>query len=408
MNAVTVGQYVQMMRDPAGLPFYPVVFQLLMVLTFALHILFVNFVVGGMLVALWGRVSGNPHGLRLSKAMARASTVNLSIAIVLAVAPLLFVQVIYDPFWYTANTISAVWAMGFLVAVSLAFYALYLFYLGGKRPGRDGNPFWLLVALVSAGVAGYIIHSLTMEQLQALQWKGLVVKGLRVDATGTVLAGFSLPRILHFLLPSVAITGVYIMLYAWYFQGREDYPRDYIQFCGGLGSRLAIWATVGQAAVGVWWLLTLPGRLHFLSNPFFLVGAAAGLCLLGLLIAARSNPVAWAPRLMLMAFVAVFLMSYAREALRMAYVAGIGYSIFDYKVHPDWGSTLLFFLTFLAGLVVLAYPTVVAYHAGRSTKPLESDPAEGLGRAAYGLTILWFVVVAGLGIVISLKNGTLF
>ena len=323
-------------------------------------------------------------------------------------APLLFVQVVYDPFWYTANTMSALWAMIFLVAVSLAFYALYLFYLGSKREGRDGNPLWLLVALAAAGLAGYIIHSITMEQLQALEWKGWMVKGLEVDASGTVLKGFSLPRILHFIFPSFAITGIYLMLYGWYFQKREDYPDDYCAFCGRLGARLALWATVGQAAVGVWWLLSLPQGFHFLSNPFFLVGAASGLILLGLLIAAREKPLAWAPRIMIMALVTIFLMSYAREALRMAYLSTVGYSIFDYKVHPDWGSTILFFVTFLGGLVVLAYPAVVAYHAGRSSEALRQEPAEGLGRAAYALTILWFVVVAGLGIFISMKNGTLF
>ncbi len=408
MNIIDVVQYVQAMRDPAGLPFYPLVFQFLMVLTFALHIMFVNFVVGGITLALWGRMSGDPKALRLSKALARASTVNLSIAIVLAVAPLLFVQVIYDPFWYTANTMSAVWAMAFLIAVTAAFYCLYLFYLGGKKESRNGNPFWLVLALAAAGLAGYIIHSLTMEQLLADQWQDLVVKGLDVDTSGTVLAGFSLPRILHFIIPSFAISGIFLMIYAWYFRGRSDYPEDYIDFAARLGGWLALWATVAQAAVGVWWLISLPSKFNFLSNPFFLAGATSGLVLLGLLVAAKSDPIKWAPRAMGMAFVTLFLMSYAREALRSLYAEKVGYSIFDYKLNVDWGSTILFLATFLGGLVVLAYPAVVAYHAGKSDAPLTEEPAEGLGKVAYALTIIWFVVVAGLGIFISMKNGTLF
>ena len=50
-----VNEVLAALRDPMGVPLYPVVFQLLMVLTFALHILFVNFVVGGLLISLWGR-----------------------------------------------------------------------------------------------------------------------------------------------------------------------------------------------------------------------------------------------------------------------------------------------------------------------------------------------------------------
>ncbi len=109
-----------------------------------------------------------------------------------------------------------------------------------------------------------------------------------------------------------------------------------------------------------------------------------------------------------MAFVAVLLMGFAREALRSEYTAQVGYSIFDYKLNIDWGSTILFFATFLGGMVVLAYPAAVAYHAGKSDVPLTEDKAEGLGKVAYALPIIWFMIVAGLGVFISVKNGTLF
>ena len=125
------------MRDASGVPFYPVVFQFFLVLTFALHIMFVNFLLGGVVVSIWARIKATPNSLRLSKALARASTINASLAMVLGVAPLLFVQVIYDPFWYTANSMSAYWAMAFLLILAVAFTASYVFYLSGsdKAPG---------------------------------------------------------------------------------------------------------------------------------------------------------------------------------------------------------------------------------------------------------------------------------
>ena len=44
---------IQTLQDPLGVPFYPVVFQGLGILTFALHIFFVNLVLGGALIALF-------------------------------------------------------------------------------------------------------------------------------------------------------------------------------------------------------------------------------------------------------------------------------------------------------------------------------------------------------------------
>ena len=108
---------IQTLQDPMGVPFYPVVFQGLSILTFALHILFVNLVLGGALIAAWGYFSSDQRWQKLSRMLAKVTTINISIAIVLGVAPLLFVQVIYDPFWYTSNLLSAWWAMLFLAAL---------------------------------------------------------------------------------------------------------------------------------------------------------------------------------------------------------------------------------------------------------------------------------------------------
>lgn len=137
--------FLNSMRDVAGVPFYPVVFQILMVLTFALHIIFVNLVIGGTALAIWGRLKGSDYSLRLSKAFARANTIFTSLAIVLGVAPLLFVQVIYDPFWYTAGNLSAWWTLLFLVTIAAAFSFAYLFYLGKGKNG--GSLFWAIFEL---------------------------------------------------------------------------------------------------------------------------------------------------------------------------------------------------------------------------------------------------------------------
>jgi len=393
---------IKTLQDPMGIPFLPVVFQLLMVLIFALHIIFVNFTVGTSFLAVYGRFRGG-HWPRLSAALAKAAPANVSIAMLLGIAPLLFVQVIYDPFWYASNMLSAAWVIGFILIMMAAYGFLYVFYLSGKS-GKRGRPLFGILGVALFLLAGIIMHVLSYQLLQPDKWLAWYAKQ-GIDTSGLALHAFHLPRYLHFLMPSFALTGVFLMLYAWYLAKREDADRDYLQWVGQTGAKLALLFTFIQAIVGLWWLFSLPGELAFMGSPFFLVGAALGVLLLVILYAAQKSPVTYAVPSSLGAFVAVFGMSYAREALRMGYLGRFGYSIFQYRTNVDWGSTLLFLVTFLMGLVIISYLVSVAYKSGRTAGPYEASPSmHRLGSICIALLLAWLVVVAGLGVVISVKN----
>ncbi len=361
-----INSTLQALRDPFGVPFFPWVFQLLMVLTFALHILFVNLVVGGIAVAVYEHFKGGDFNRRLSKALAQVSTINLSVAIVLGVAPLLFVQVIYDPFWYVSNTLSAWWAMIFLLVVALGFLATYVFYLKRKKNPQGYGLFGGL-ALVFVLCAGIIISALSVQALVPGQWLEWYTANGGLVTTGTSLYRFELGRFTHFMVPAFINIGIFMMLYAWYFRPRSDFDGAYLDWVGRSGARMAKIAAMIQVVVGFWWLLTVPADLHFMKNPFLWVGAALGLLLLVGLMKAENEPDRYAIPMALLSFVAILGMGTAREALRMTYLGVFEYSIYDYPVNVDWGSTALFFGTFVMGLVVIAYPMIVAFKLGRGT-----------------------------------------
>ncbi len=97
--------------------------------------------------------------------------------------------------------------------------------------------------------------------------------------------------------------------------------------------------------------MELPSKIAFAANPVFIVGVALALLAAGFIITADRDPIKKAPVAALISVVAVLGMSSAREALRMAYVGNFNYSIYDYPVRVDWGSTLLFLLTFVMDLL---------------------------------------------------------
>lgn len=132
------------LRDQAGVPAHPLIFLVLGVLTFALHIVTVQVMLGASALTLRGAISTDASWRRLAAAMLTTAKIAVSVAIVLGVAPLLFVQVIYDPFWYTSNVLSAWWVIGFIGLLIVGYIAMYAFYwknpdlaqMGGAR--RDG------------------------------------------------------------------------------------------------------------------------------------------------------------------------------------------------------------------------------------------------------------------------------
>ena len=80
----------------------------LLVFSFLLHILFVNLMLGGALVAFWLEWRGRrePALDALAHEIARTVTVNKSLAVVLGVAPLLSINVLYTVFFYSANALT--------------------------------------------------------------------------------------------------------------------------------------------------------------------------------------------------------------------------------------------------------------------------------------------------------------
>ena len=167
------------------------------------------------------------------------------------------------------------------------------------------------------------MHALGYQLLQPEKWYGWYVKGNMVDASGLSLHAFQFPRFLHFIVPSFAMTGIFMMLYAWYFNNRKDIDKGYLEWVGKTGGNMAFGFTSLQAAVGFWWLLSVPGDLAFMTNPFFSGRGGIGHLPSGAPLCRPERPREirnpQRPRRLL----TIFGMSYTREALRDAVLLAV-------------------------------------------------------------------------------------
>jgi hypothetical protein len=391
------------LRDPAGVPSHPIIFLVLGVLTWALHIAAVQVMLGASSLTLFGAFSANPHWRRLAAAMLSTAKVAVSVAIVLGVAPLLFVQVIYDPFWYTSNVLSARWVIGFIVILILAYLAMYTFYYRNPslatQPTR--SPTHLLISLVLMLVVGWIMHVLSYQMLLPEQWMSWYAPNGHIDPSGSTLHGYSVTRFAFFILLSVAVIAAWLFAYRRYLMGRSDDDASYIAWLLPLAHKLMLAGGVLAVLSGALWLATLPEKMAwFASSAWVWVSAIVLLAtaFFPRLLGNRLDQALWGYAPFALGAVALIVVGAAREALRFVTLLGAhGYNALDYKINLDWYSTSLFFITFaVLGGVVLSYLLTVAWKSGQTKGVYTPSPAlTRLGNLSIGLLVVWIVRIWG-------------
>ena len=140
----------------SSLPTSTLIYIALLIVTYALHAVFMHYTVGGALwtlvAAMRGRFSpgtnATPNVLAIMVRDWLPSAV--SGAITAGIAPLLFVQIVYQKSFYTANLLLFNRWMMLLPALIIAIYALYVVKAHGFARGR-------LVKTLAAAVAAALI-----------------------------------------------------------------------------------------------------------------------------------------------------------------------------------------------------------------------------------------------------------
>ena len=393
------------LRDPAGVPSHPIVFLVLGVLTWALHIAAVQVMLGASSLTLFGAFSSNPHWRRLAAAMLSTAKVAVSVAIVLGVAPLLFVQVIYDPFWYTSNVLSARWVIGFILILILAYLAMYTFYY--RNPSLATQPTrsaaHLLVSLVLMLVVGWIMHVLSYQMLLPEQWMSWYAPNGHIDPSGSSLHGYSATRFAFFILLSVAVIAAWLFAYRRYLMGRTEEDAAYIAWLLPLAHKLMLAGGVLAVASGALWLVTLPEKMAWFATSAWVWVSAIVLLATAFfprLLGDKLDHALWGYAPFALGAVALIVVGAAREALRFVTLLGThGYDALDYKINLDWYSISLFFITFaVLGGVVLGYLLTVAWKSGQTKGVYTPSPAlTRLGNLSIGLLVLWIVQYFAIG-----------
>ncbi|WP_130537004.1 hypothetical protein [Thiomicrorhabdus indica] len=411
MDAQNIAEITEMMyalRNPAGVPTYPVIFIALGVLTFAMHILFVQLMLGTSAVALYAAYTNNAYWRKLGAAMIDIAKVSVSVAIVIGVAPLLFVQVVYDPHWYTSNVLSADWVIAFIIILIFAYWAMYYFYFQNyKREDKTAEPksrWSLILSLGLMLLVGFIMHSLTSQILHPELWKEWYMQNGKMDYSGDTLHAYNVWRYAFFISMAIPVTGAMLVTYRRFKMVRSDYDQDYLRFAAEVGKKWILVGSVISTVLYFAWMMTLPETAGNFGTSFWgILGGVAVLAYAGwakVRLNGKSEDMCSYMALP-MALVIGLVVAISREILRYDILNGFfSYNFFDYKVVMDWYSTGLFFLTFaIVGGAVLAYYLTIAWKAGQTEGVYTpSATVNKMGTVAIWILVLWMIQFFAIGI----------
>jgi hypothetical protein len=330
--------------------------EFLLVFTFILHLLAMNFLLGGVIIlsvsSFLGRRDSRHH--EFTRRVSRVMPPVTAFTITLGVAPLLFLQLVYGQLFYASSDLMAWYWLAVVLLVMLGYYGVYWYQMQHDVLGPAAAWVILVTAILFIHVAFIFTQNMT-AMLHPQDFYSLYVKGQAGTIFGPVTL-VNIARLAHFGVAAVALAGLGIALLSRRWQAESpdlaDWGRRYgvTWFMGG---------TLVQFLVGLWFLFSLPVEIRQA-----LVGEklAVGLLVLGIILALLA--LLTAPKSLLASSVAVLgtvsAMAVLRHFVRIAYLRPY-FDPHSLPVRGQWAVFSVFVVLLLAGLATVGWMLYVFY-----------------------------------------------
>lgn len=362
--------------DPSLVPGPVWLIKGLLYATFTIHLVFMNLLLGGSLLAAIYGFKGREKHLDAARSIAKILPFVMAFAISFGVAPLLFIQVLYGPLFYS-STIPMGAPFLLIIPTLIAAYSLIYFlawrwdFIGKMRP---------VVACALLGLFLCVGFTYSNVFTLMLDPERVKLKFLRHPAgwqlnlaEPTLIARFA-----HMFIGAVALSGLYVAylglkrLLAEPERGRWLFRSGATWFSG---------AVILQMVSGVWWLLDLPKEQMMLAmgrNPtataLFATGACSAVAALVLVLRTLNALKPWRVfhAALGCAGLTLICMVVWRDILRDDTIRPF-LDPYGLPTKPQWGVLILFFLTFAAGIAIITWLLRLAYSAAKAPPPRKEE-----------------------------------
>lgn len=354
--------------DPIPLPGPIWLLKFLLLLTFLLHLLAMNLLLGGAVQGVIARFGiGHPqlggNRRRLVDDLIGSQPTLVAATVTLGVAPLLFIQVLYGHLVYTAG-IALGWFWWTVILVLILAYSIYYGLKFRREREKAPSLFWLVVSGLALLWISFILSNKFNLAAQPERFTSLILGG---SGGGHLNLGdpTTFPRWLHIVLGAIAVSGIGTM---W--RGRQVWGKDpsYGEYLLNLGYKYFAYPTMANILMGFIFMMTLPRPIMLLlmgqglkETAMWLVGLGGAIWAIPLLKRATAAPQSLALSLGTAAVVITLIsMVLLRDMVRSAYQASY-FTLAQSVVRTAWSPLIVFIICFLIGLGIF-YWLLRAYY----------------------------------------------
>jgi hypothetical protein len=342
-------------------------FQVLLSITFLLHLLVMNIMIGWSIIACVNHIFKLPRAEE-NQLISKKLPFTIAFAINFGVPPLLFLQVLYGHFMYTSSVLMAVFWLSIVLLLILAYYGAYIYKLQFTRIPGLHSLLTSFIAILFLAIAFFFTNN-TSLMVSPESWPRYFDQpnGLLVNFADPTL----IPRYLHSVFASVAVGGLALGLYYDWKKRHGDLAAD---------ARIIpamnwfSYATILNFGIGTWYFGGLPATIRTVTGAasaftlFFLL-AGIGAAILSVIYGfqRRVRQTAFA------ALAAIICMVAVRELVRRQTLAP-WFSTSELQVVPQYSPLLLFLAVFAAGLALIWYMIKLVRPAHNpATNPVDSE-----------------------------------
>lgn len=357
--------------DPAAIPGPIFLFKALLHLTFTLHLVFMNLLLGGTLITAYYGFKGKEKHLDAGRSIAGILPFVMAYAISFGVAPLLFIQVLYGPLFYSATILMGTPFLLIIPALIAAYTIAYTLSWRWDQLGRS-RPWLASLLLGFLLFVGFTYSNAFTLMLDPERWRGKYLHhpgGWQMNLVEpTLIARFG-----HMFIGAASLAGLYVAylglkrLLAEPEQGRWMFRSGATWFSG---------AVILQIVSGVWWLLDLPRdqMMLVMGKNLFATLSFNGGCLsavgaLLLLLRTLNSLKPWRLFYAALACAGFTLVTMVlwRDILRDATTRPF-LDPYALPTEPQWGALAAFLLTFAAGVATITWLLRLAYQARKTSQ----------------------------------------
>jgi hypothetical protein len=361
--------------DPLPLPGPGWLLWFLLTLTFFLHLLPMNFVLGGSLIAAVARLRGGgpagAHGRKLAGWLASAMPIAIAATVTFGVAPLLFVQALYGRLFFAGSVLMAWFWFAVIPILILAYYGSYLLAFRGERLRKAGTVIAWGVAVFFGVIAFLYSNNMSlMLRPEFFQPKyAQSASGFHLNLGDPTLW----PRFLHMLLGAVAVAG---MAVAHFGLARRKSDPEFGAWAARHGALWFVIPTAINVIAGAWWLIALPREvlLRFMGGSGYAttvlgLGVVLGLASLVLMAIAiyapdPAGPARAAGGTLVLTLLTMIL---ARDEVRQGMLERVGFRVNPW-VEPQWGPIAVFAVLLLISLGTVIWMVATFARSGASSR----------------------------------------